>query len=39
MLFSATSPAAYSRLPLASSFHTSTIAMHRAMPTRISPTM
>ena len=39
MLFSATKPAAYSRLPSASSFQTMTIAMHRAKPIRINPTM
>ena len=39
MLLSATSPAAYSRLPLARSFQTSTMAMQRAMPTRMRPTM
>ena len=39
MLLRATNPAAYSLLPLARSFHTSTIAMQRAIPTRITPTM
>ena len=38
-LFRATRPAAYSLLPRASWFHTSTMAMQRAMPTRIRPTM
>src|SRR5574344_1683340 len=39
MLLSATSPAAYSPLPLARSFHTSTMAMQRANPIMISPYM
>ncbi len=39
MLLSATRPAAYSELPLANRFHTSTMAMQRAIPTRIRPTM
>jgi len=39
MLLKATSPAAYSALPPARSFHTSTMAMQRASPTRISPIM
>ena len=34
---SATSTAAISRSPQARSFHSSTIAMHRANPTRITP--
>jgi len=38
MLFKATKPAAYSLLPSANSFHTITIAMHRANPIRIKPT-
>src|SRR5665647_713971 len=37
MLFNATNPAAYSRLPSASSFHTTTMAMQRARPIRIKP--
>ena len=39
MLLSATNPAAYSLLPSANSFQTITIAMQRASPMRISPTM
>src|SRR5574344_261168 len=39
MLFRATSPAAYSPLPLARSFHTSTMAMQRANPIIMSPYM
>ena len=39
MLLKATSPAAYSLSPRASSFHTMTIAMQRASPIRISPVM
>ena len=39
MLFKATKPAAYSLLPPASSFHTITIAIQRAKPIRIRPTM
>lgn len=39
MLLSATSPAAYSALPRARSFHTSTIAMQRANPTMMRPIM
>jgi hypothetical protein len=38
-LLTATRPAAYSLLPRASWFHTSTMAMQRAMPTRMRPTM
>src|SRR4051794_17936850 len=39
MPFNATNPAAYSLLPSANSFHTMTIAIHRANPIRIKPTM
>lgn len=39
MLLKATRAAAYSRLPLARSFQTRTMAMQRARPTRMSPTM
>ena len=39
MLLKATSPAAYSASPSARSFHTMTMAMHRARPMRMSPTM
>ena len=39
MLLKATSPAAYSVSPLASSFHTMTMAMQRARPIMIRPTM
>ena len=39
MLLKATSPAAYSVSPLASSFQTMTMAMQRARPIMISPTM
>ena len=39
MLLNATSPAQYSVSPLASSFQTMTIAMQRASPIMISPTM
>ena len=39
ILFSATSPAAYSLFPSASSFQTTTMAMHRARPMRIRPDM
>ena len=35
----ATSPAAYSELPLANSFQTITIAIHRARPIMMSPAM
>ena len=39
MELKATRPAQYSVSPLARSFHTMTIAMHRARPMRIKPTM
>ena len=39
MLLKATRPAAYSVSPLASSFHTMTMAMQRARPIMISPAM
>ena len=39
ILFSATSPAAYSLFPSANSFQTITIAMHLAKPIKIKPTM
>ncbi len=39
MLLKATSPAAYSLSPFASSFQTMTIAMQRARPIMISPAM
>jgi|GEM_PF-6977868 len=39
MLLKATSPAAYSVLPLANSFQTMTMAMQRARPIMMSPTM
>jgi len=39
MELKATSPAQYSRSPPARSFHTMTMAMHRAKPMRMSPTM
>ena len=39
MLLKATRPAAYSVLPLASSFQTITMAMQRARPIMIRPTM
>ena len=39
MLLKATSPAAYSLSPRASSFQTMTIAMQRARPIRMSPTI
>ncbi len=39
MLLKATSPAAYSESPFASSFHTITMAMQRARPIMISPVM
>ena len=39
MLLKATRPAAYSVSPRARSFHTMTMAMHRARPIMISPTM
>jgi hypothetical protein len=39
MEFRATSPAAYWLSPFANSFHTSTIAMQRASPIIMTPTM
>ena len=39
ILLRATSPAPYSLLPSAKSFHTSTIAIHRASPIKIRPTI
>ena len=39
MALNATSPAANSESPLARSFHTSTIAMQRANPTNMTPTI
>ncbi len=39
MALKATSPTASSRSPPANSFQTMTMAMHRANPTRMTPTM